>query len=226
MGARLGSLLAILVCGVALAAERTATSIQHLDSTHTFVMGGTHFLALTSAVETARPPGGGMAPAVIGPLVEGTDYILDPNSGTISAAPGRAAYWAALTWTYDDQAEAQATATAEADEAAADCDIARPALKTALIQDLQDLDQEETRTTQIYDQMLAQIAAQAADPTLPASPTAAQLRAAIVTLATRDAERTQALRDAALGAQRNIDRTRGLIRLVACQAGIPDPTQH
>ena len=70
---------------------------------------------------------------------------------------------------------------------------------------------------------IIELAAFAADPALPATPTAAQLRTAILTLRARDIERTTALRDVATGADRNITRTRRLIRLVAALAGIPAP---
>lgn len=213
------SCIAAVAFSLAYATVQTETSYARLTQSPVSIRGE-KFDSIVSVEETLRPPGGGVEPAIIGPAAVDIDYVINAQDGTISAAPGRADFWAKVVYRWDDtpSPEQQEIINAESD-----CNIQRPALRNRIMQDLADLAQEETRAQEILAQMQTQVAAFASDPALPASPTAAQLRSAIVTLATRDAQVAAGLRDAAQGAQRNIDRTRGLARLIACQAGIDLP---
>lgn len=99
------------------AAEVSKTSIQRINIGTTTSLGGANFRSLTSAVELER---NGTDWIELGPLVAGTDYLIDQQNGTIQAAPSRSApFWARITWTQEDHAEENA-----AQEAASQADIA------------------------------------------------------------------------------------------------------
>lgn len=143
-------------------------------------------------------------------------------------------------------AEGQATATAVAvvedslAQADSDAATAQPAVLTVLLDWLDDIAQEEARAATIQTEadavqarMTALLAASAGDPNLPASPSAAQLRAAIVLLDGRIdtlagdvrilAEHTES---AGLGTERNLDRFKKLLKwLVTKVARYPWPVQ-
>lgn len=118
----------------------TKTLYQLLAAGQSVSLHGARFRSLVSVDETARPPGGGVTPAVLGP-VPAQGYALDAPNGQISRAPGLDPLWVRIVYQWED---APTQEQLDAAQAAADLSAETPLLQAQLSAALAALVADET----------------------------------------------------------------------------------